>query len=50
VDYVAELIDIVTHQKKLRQNIIQGQQQRLARFKNIDRIKNLLRIVDGLKK
>jgi glycosyltransferase involved in cell wall biosynthesis len=50
VDYVAELIEIVAHQKKLRQDVIHGQQQRLARFKNIDKIKILLRIVDGLKK
>jgi len=50
LDYVAELIDIVTHQKKLRQDIIRGQKQRLERFKNIDKQKILLRMVDGLKK
>jgi len=50
VDYVAELVDIVVHQKKLRQDIIRGQQQRLERFKNIDKSKILLRMIDGWKK
>ncbi|UCE43145.1 MAG: glycosyltransferase family 4 protein [Candidatus Aminicenantes bacterium] len=50
VDYVAELVDIVVHQKKLRQDIIQGQRQRLERFKNIDKQEILLRVIDRLKK
>ena len=50
VDYVAELVDIVAHQKELRQNIILGQQQRLERFKNIDKQEILLRMIGELKK
>jgi glycosyltransferase involved in cell wall biosynthesis len=50
VDYVAELIDLVAHRKKLRQDIIQGQQKRLERFKKIDKQKILLRMIEELKK
>ena len=50
VDYIAELIEIVAHRKPLRQQIILGQQQRLERFKNIDKREILLRIIDELKK
>jgi glycosyltransferase involved in cell wall biosynthesis len=49
VDYVAELIAVVAHQKKLRQDIILGQRKRLKRFKNIDKQDLLLRMIDGLK-
>jgi glycosyltransferase involved in cell wall biosynthesis len=49
VDYIAELIDIVAHQKKLRQAIIRGQQERLERFKKIDKQKTLLRMIEELK-
>ena len=49
VDYIAELIDIVAHQKKLRQAIIRGQQERLERFKKIDKQKILLRMIEELK-
>lgn len=49
-DYISELIDIVAHREKLRQEIITGQRQRLGKFKKIDRGKILLRIVEGLKK
>ncbi len=50
VDYVAELVELVVHQKKLRENIIRGQRQNLERFKSIDKGKILLRMVDELKK
>ena len=50
VDYVAELVDTVAHQIKLKKAIIRGQQQRLERFKNIDKTEILLRMVAGLKK
>jgi len=50
VDYVAELIEMVTHRKDLRQNIILGQQKRLERFKNIDKQQILLRMIDELKR
>jgi glycosyltransferase involved in cell wall biosynthesis len=50
VDYVAELVDVVAHRKKLRQDIIQGQQQRLERFKNIDKKEILLKIIDEIQK
>jgi glycosyltransferase involved in cell wall biosynthesis len=32
-DYVAELVQIVAHDKKLRQRLLQGQRQRLEKFK-----------------
>ena len=50
VEYVAELIDLVAHQKKVRQDIIRGQQERLERFKKIDKQKILLRMIEELKK
>jgi glycosyltransferase involved in cell wall biosynthesis len=50
VDYVAELINVVAHQKMLRQEIILGQRKRLERFKNVDKQEILLRMVNGLKK
>jgi glycosyltransferase involved in cell wall biosynthesis len=50
VDYVAELIDLVAHKKRLRQDIIQGQQERLERFKKIDKQKILLRMIEELAK
>lgn len=50
VEYVAELINVVAHQKMLRQEIILGQRKRLERFKNVDKQEILLRMVDGLKK
>jgi glycosyltransferase involved in cell wall biosynthesis len=50
VDYVAELIDIVARRKGLKQDIIRGQQERLARFKKIDKQKILLRVIEELKK
>ena len=49
-DYVAELVEIVTHRAKLRQDIIRGQKQRLERFKNLDKQTVLLRMIDGLQK
>jgi glycosyltransferase involved in cell wall biosynthesis len=49
VEYVAELIDIVVRQKKWKQEIILGQQQRLERYKNIDKEDMLRRIIDGMK-
>lgn len=50
VDYIAELIDIVAHRKPLRKEIILGQQQRLERFKSIDKKDILVRMIDELKK
>ncbi len=50
VDYVAELIHIVAHQKRFRQDIIRGQQERLERFKKLEKEKILLRMIDELKK
>jgi glycosyltransferase involved in cell wall biosynthesis len=50
VDHVAELIDVVSHNKKLKQDIILGQNHRLERFKNIDKQDILLRMIDELKK
>ncbi len=50
VDYVAELVDVLAHRKELRQDIIQGQQQRLERFKNIDKQEILLKMIDEIKK
>jgi glycosyltransferase involved in cell wall biosynthesis len=50
VDYVAELIQLISHRKKLKQDIILGQQQRLERFKKIDKKKILLGMIEELKK
>jgi glycosyltransferase involved in cell wall biosynthesis len=50
VDYVAELIRMVAHRKKLRQEIIRGQQESLDRFKRIDKKKILLGMIEELKK
>ena len=47
VDYVAELVDIVAHDKKLREKIIRGQRLRLEKFKKKGREKFLL---ENLKK
>ena len=35
VEYVAELVDMVAHHRKLREKLIQGQRQRLQRFKQL---------------
>ncbi len=35
VEYVAELVDMVAHHRKLREKLIQGQRQRLQRFKEL---------------
>lgn len=43
VEYVAELVNIVAHDGKLRERILQGQQQRLRRFKD-------LHLEEGLRK
>lgn len=50
VAHVAELIEIVAHRKKLRQEIIRGQRERLGRLKNVDSQKILFRMIDELKK
>jgi len=47
VDYVAELVDIVAHDKKLREKIIRGQRLHLEKFKKKGREKFLL---ENLKK
>ncbi len=50
VTHVAELAEMVSHRKGLKQDIISGQRNRLERFKNIDKEKILLRMIDELKK
>jgi glycosyltransferase involved in cell wall biosynthesis len=50
VDYVAELIDLVAQDKKLRQDILLGQKQRLERFKSIEKQDILLRMIEKMKK
>jgi len=50
VDYVGELVDMVAHDKKLRNKIIQGQRQRLERFMSQDWEKFLLQNLKKLVK
>jgi glycosyltransferase involved in cell wall biosynthesis len=48
VDYVAELVNMVAHDKKIREKILQGQHQRLKRFKDQDLEKIILQNVKSL--
>jgi glycosyltransferase involved in cell wall biosynthesis len=49
-DYVGELIATLARRKKLKQDIVLGQRQRLERFKSIDNKEFLLRMVKELEK
>jgi hypothetical protein len=48
VDYVAELAEIVAHKTELRKKIIQGQRQRLERFKREQEKKFLFQNIENL--
>jgi glycosyltransferase involved in cell wall biosynthesis len=48
VAYVAELVRVVTQQKKLRQEIIRGQRERLERFNKMDKEKILMQMIERL--
>jgi glycosyltransferase involved in cell wall biosynthesis len=50
VEYVSELIDIVSHDEGVRKKVIQGQRQRLREFKEIDNRDFLARIISELGK
>lgn len=50
VEYVTELIDIVSHDEGVRKKIIQGQRQRLRDFKKIDNRDFLVRVISELRK
>lgn len=45
VDYIGELVNIVAHDKKLKENIIEGQRRQLEKFKKEKREKFLLKII-----
>jgi glycosyltransferase involved in cell wall biosynthesis len=48
VDRLGELVNIVAHNKKLKENIIRGQHQRLEEFKKEEREKFLLQVLKTL--
>lgn len=50
VEYVSELIDIVSHNEGVRKKIIQGQRRRLREFKKMDNRNFLARIISELGK
>jgi glycosyltransferase involved in cell wall biosynthesis len=50
VDYVAELVAEVAHNRKLKEEIIDDQRQRLERFRQVDHGGFLLRMIRELKK
>ncbi|UCC39162.1 MAG: glycosyltransferase family 4 protein [Candidatus Aminicenantes bacterium] len=48
VDLLGELVNVVAHNKKLKENIIKGQRQRLEEFKKAEREKFLLQVLKTL--
>jgi glycosyltransferase involved in cell wall biosynthesis len=50
VEFVSELIDIVSRDEGVRKKVIQGQRQRLREFKEIDNRDFLIQIINELKK
>ncbi len=48
VDYIGELVHIVAHDNKLREEIIRGQRKRLKEFKDLELEKFLLKSLDSL--
>jgi len=48
VDYLGELVSLVAHNKKLKENIIEGQRRRLEEFKKEEREKFLLQVLKTL--
>jgi glycosyltransferase involved in cell wall biosynthesis len=48
VDYLGELVNLVAHNKKLRESIIEGQNRRLEEFKKEEREKFLLQVLRTL--
>ena len=50
VEYVSELVDIVSHDEGVRKKVIQGQRQRLREFKEIDNRDFLARVISELGK
>ena len=48
VDYVAELVDVIAHDRDLRERIILGQRKRLDEYKNYDLENTLLQSLDSL--
>lgn len=49
VDAVAELVDIVAHNPSVRASVLEGQRERLARFRKAETEKFLMRILERLK-
>lgn len=47
-DYVGELVNIVANDMKLREGIIEGQHQRLKKFKEMEREKFLLQMINRI--
>jgi len=50
VDYVAELVNIVAHDKKIKEKILQGQRQRLGKFKDHNLEELVLKNIENLMK
>jgi glycosyltransferase involved in cell wall biosynthesis len=50
VDHVAELVNIVAHDKKIKEKILQGQRQRLGKFKDQNLEKLVLKHIENLMK
>ncbi len=50
VEYVSELIEIVSHDESVRKKVLQGQRQRLKKFKEMDNRDFLARIINELEK
>ncbi len=49
VDQVAELVNIVAHDKRIKEKILQGQRQRLERFKSQELEKLVLKNIESLR-